>query len=124
LSNATAFSVAWQPRSFQNWFGGSYDIPYGISKEMAQRLDKLGATYMAHEPGTCRNMVTCMNYGQAAETAAAIAVKHGISPRRVDVSTLRKTLESQDVVLRKEAIDMSEVRRMVEVRGIKIGHVA
>lgn len=84
----------------------------------------ISMTYMAHEPGTCRNMVTCMNYGQAAGTAAAIAVKKGISLRQVDIPELQKTLESQGVVLNKEAIDLSEIRRLVEARGSKIGHVA
>ena len=84
----------------------------------------ISMTYMAHEPGTCRNMVTCMNFGQAAGTAAAIAAKQKIALRQVNIPTLQKTLESQGVVLRKESIDLSEIRRMLELRGIKIGHVA
>jgi hypothetical protein len=84
----------------------------------------ISMTYMAHEPGTCRNMVTCMNYGQAAGTAAAMAVKHGVSLRKVNIPELQKTLESQGVVLNKKAIDLSEIRRMLEIRGFKIGHVA
>jgi hypothetical protein len=72
----------------------------------------ISMTYMAHEPGPCRGMVPCMHWGQAAGTAAAIASKQKISPRQVDIPTLRKTLESQGVNLRKNAIDLSQVRAM------------
>jgi len=69
-------------------------------------------------------MVPCMHFGQAAGTAAAIAVKQGISPRQVDIPTFRKTLESQGVNLRKDAVDLSEVRRRLELRGAKISYIA
>jgi hypothetical protein len=81
-------------------------------------------TYMAHEPGPIRGMVTCMAIGQAAGTAAAMAVKQDISIRQIDVPTLRKKLETQGLNLRKQAIDLSEVRKMVESRGDKISYVA
>lgn len=42
-----------------------------------------------------RMMPSCMAFGQAAGTAAAIAVKQGLKPRDVDVSLLRKTLVDQ-----------------------------
>jgi ribulose 1,5-bisphosphate synthetase/thiazole synthase len=84
----------------------------------------IGMTYMAHEPGTCRNMTTCTNFGQGAGTAAALAVKNKVSVRDVDIKTLQKTLESQGMVLRKELIDNSEITRMIEARGVKIGHRA
>ena len=41
----------------------------------------------------------CISNGQAAGTAAALAVKEGISPRKVNVRTLQKTLMAQRVVL-------------------------
>jgi hypothetical protein len=41
----------------------------------------------------------CISNGQAAGTAAALAVKKGISPRKVDVKTLQKTLLKQGVAL-------------------------
>jgi hypothetical protein len=41
----------------------------------------------------------CIANGEAAGTAAAIAVKKGISPRNVDVRTLQQTLLRQGVVL-------------------------
>jgi hypothetical protein len=65
-----------------------------------------------------------MHWGQAAGTAAAIATKQGISPRQVDITTLRKTLESQGVNLRKDAIDLSEVTKRLVAGGGKISHKA
>jgi hypothetical protein len=110
---------------FQTIFG----VPYRCL--LPQNIDGLlvagqtiSMTYMAHEPGPCRGMVPCMHWGQAAGTAAAIAAKKGISPRKVDIPTLRKTLETQGVNLRKDAIDLSEVRNSVAARGAKIAHIA
>jgi hypothetical protein len=80
----------------------------------------IGMTYMAHEPGSSRNMTTCMNFGQAAGTAAAIAVKQGISPREINIQSLRKQLRDQGVYLDKEAVDTSEICRLVELKGARI----
>jgi 3-keto-L-gulonate-6-phosphate decarboxylase len=78
-------------------------------------------TFMAHEPGICRGMPPCMAWGQAAGTAAALAVKQGVSTRKVDIPTLRKTLVSQNVVLDKKLIDFSEITSMmIAERGAKI----
>ena len=41
----------------------------------------------------------CISNGQAAGTGAALAIKKGISPRKVDVKTLQKTLLKQGVAL-------------------------
>jgi hypothetical protein len=41
----------------------------------------------------------CISTGQAAGTAAALALKSGLSPKQVDVKTLQKTLVSQKVNL-------------------------
>jgi hypothetical protein len=43
----------------------------------------------------------CIAIGQAAGTAAALAVKKGISPREMDHATLRKSLAGQGVPLPK-----------------------
>jgi hypothetical protein len=43
----------------------------------------------------------CLCYGQAAGTAAALAVKAGIQPRKVDYKELRKNLVKQGVNLPK-----------------------
>jgi hypothetical protein len=111
------------------WFSSVFGFPHRclIPKGYDGILvagQTVGMTYMAHEPGTCRNMTTCMNFGQAAGTAAAIASKQGISPRKVDIPTLKKTLENQGVVLDKKAVDMNETWKLTESRGRKIGHIA
>ncbi len=110
---------------FQTVFGVPYRclIPKDINRLLVAG-QTISMTYMAHEPGPCRGMVPCMHWGQAAGTAAAIAVKQGISPRQVDIPTLRRTLESQGVNLNKEAIDLTEARKRVELRGARISHVA
>jgi hypothetical protein len=41
----------------------------------------------------------CIAMGQAAGTAAALAVKAGIQPRAVDYGTLQKRLVAQGVIL-------------------------
>ena len=112
-----------------SYFETIFGVPYRclIPKNVDRLLvagQTISMTYMAHEPGPCRGMVPCMHWGQAAGTAAAIAAKQGISPRKVDIPTLRKTLESQGVNLRKDAIDLTEARKRIERRGAKITHVA
>jgi hypothetical protein len=78
----------------------------------------ISMTYMAHgSGGPSRGMPACMAYGQAAGTAATIAIKQGISVREVDIPTLRKRLESQGVILNKEVIDLSEIQREYELRN-------
>ena len=110
---------------FQTIFGVPYRclIPKNIDRLLVAG-QTISMTYMAHEPGPCRGMVPCMHWGQAAGTAAAIAAKQGISPRKIDIPTLRKTLQSQEVNLRKDVIDLSEATKRVELRGAKISHVA
>ncbi len=54
----------------------------------------------------------CIAYGQAAGTAAAMSVKAGIEPRKVDYAALRKNLAAQGVNLpavreKKEAMEVS-----------------
>jgi ribulose 1,5-bisphosphate synthetase/thiazole synthase len=118
-------------RQTQNipYFQVVFGVPYRclIPKNVEGLLvagQTISMTYMAHEPGPCRGMIPCMHWGQAAGTAAAMAANQGISPRKIDIQNLRKTLENQGVNLRKDAIDLSEVTRMVESRGVKISHKA
>ena len=49
--------------------------------------------------GAVRVMPPCMAMGQAAGTAAALAIKGGCGPRDVDVAQLIQDLKSQDVFL-------------------------
>ncbi len=108
---------------FQTIFGVPYRclVPKNIDRLLVAG-PAISMTYMAHEPGPSRGMVPCMHWGQAAGTAAAISIKQGILPRNVDIPTLRKALETQGAVLHKEAVDLSEVNKDLEARGIKISH--
>jgi hypothetical protein len=82
--------------------GGYYGIPYaaflpnGVEGLLvAGRL--ITSTWEAHM--STRNTVSCMAQGQAVGTAAALAVKSGIIPRKVDVGQLREVLKTQGVFL-------------------------
>jgi len=82
--------------------GEAYDIPYGCL--VPQEVDGLLAagrcistTVEAH--GSTRVSPTCMAFGQAAGTAAALAVKKSIPPRQVDGVELRGVLRSQGALL-------------------------
>lgn len=55
------------------------------------------STWEAHM--STRNTVSCMAQGQAAGTAAALAIKKSCSVRELDVKLLQKTLKQQGVVL-------------------------
>lgn len=46
-----------------------------------------------------REVPTCMVLGEAAGVAAALAVREGVQPRRVDVAVLRSELRSRGVIL-------------------------
>jgi glycine/D-amino acid oxidase-like deaminating enzyme len=55
------------------------------------------ATHDAH--ASARSMATCMAMGQAAGTAAALAVRAGIMPRSLDVAALRTGLAEDGALL-------------------------
>ena len=57
----------------------------------------MSATHQAL--GALRVMGPCMAMGQAAGTAAALAVKEGVLVRRVNSDTLRRVLREQGAVL-------------------------
>jgi len=83
--------------------GESYDIPYRCL--VPQRVDGLlvagrciSTTVEAH--ASTRVSPTCMAFGQAAGTAAALAVKKGIQPRQLDSQELRSVLVQQGALLR------------------------
>lgn len=78
--------------------GGHYLIPYRcLLPEGVRNLLLAGACISAtHEAwASARVMATCMAMGQAAGTAAALAVRHGISPARVNPDELRSILAAQ-----------------------------
>jgi hypothetical protein len=85
--------------------GEYYDIPYRCLVPL--RIDNLlvagrciSATFEA-QSGT-RLIMTCINMGQAAGTAAALAIKNGVAPRKLDVGLLRTRLIEQGINLDKE----------------------
>jgi len=83
--------------------GESYDIPYRCL--VPQRVEGLlvagrciSTTVEAH--ASTRVSPTCMAFGQAAGTAAALALKRGIQPRQLDSRDLRGVLVQQGALLR------------------------
>ena len=57
----------------------------------------ISATHEAH--GSLRVMPPCFATGQAAGTAAALALETDVSPRHVNVSLLRESLAQQGALV-------------------------
>ena len=81
---------------------GVYGVPYRCL--VPAGLDGLlvagrcfSATHDAH--ASARSMATCMAMGQAAGTAAAIAIRDDVPPRAVDVGALRERLAADGALL-------------------------
>lgn len=77
-------------------------IPYGCL--VSKNIDGLLASgrCISVEPypfGLTRAMATCMAVGEAAGTAAAMAVEKGIAPSRLDVGELRRILKANGAVV-------------------------
>ncbi len=82
--------------------GTSYEIPYRclIPKGIGNLLMAGRCFSATHEAAASARMIpSSMAMGQAAGTAAALAVKEDITPKDVDPSLLRSTLISQGVKL-------------------------
>ena len=82
--------------------GGVYGIPYRcLLAADRERLLVAGrcfsATHDAH--ASARSMATCMAMGQAAATAAVLAIRGGVTPRSVDPATLRRRLAEDGALL-------------------------
>lgn len=82
--------------------GVSYSIPYRslVPAELDGVLVAgrcISTTHEAH--ASTRVMPTCFATGQAAGTAAALAVLHGTEPRRVPVALIRSELRKQGAIL-------------------------
>jgi hypothetical protein len=82
--------------------GEGYDIPYRCL--LTDSVDNLlvagkcfSADFEAH--ASARATPTCMAMGQAAGTAAAMSVKSGIAPDRIDPAELRRILRQAGAVL-------------------------
>ena len=77
-------------------------LPYGsILPQQAENLLVAGRCISAEEEalGQLRLWPVCSISGQAAGTAAALALKQGKAPRRLDVRLLQNTLEEQGMEL-------------------------
>jgi len=81
---------------------GPFDIPYRclVPAEVDGLLVAGRCISTTHEAqGVIRNIPPCMVTGQAAGTAAALAARRGVRPRRLDVHVLREVLKEQGVEL-------------------------
>ncbi|MDI7274737.1 MAG: FAD-dependent oxidoreductase, partial [Anaerolineae bacterium] len=82
--------------------GDWYDIPYRSLLSVAvPNLLSSGRCISATHEGMAgsRVMGTCIAIGQAAGTAAALAVRRGRSPREVDVAELRRSLAADGALV-------------------------
>lgn len=82
--------------------GQSYGIPYRtLLPAGVENLMVAGRCFSAtHEAlASARMMPSCMAMGQAAGTAAAMAVENDMTPRRIDPGDLQKSLAKQNVIL-------------------------
>jgi len=82
--------------------GGSYDIPYRcIVPQKIENLLVAGRCISADDEAfsSIRWTVPCMATGQAAGTAAALAVKENVEPRYLNTKKLQETLLNQNVIL-------------------------
>jgi len=74
---------------------GVYDVPYRclVPKDVEGLLVAGKCVSTDHEAwGAMRIQANCLMTGQAAGTAAALAVKHRVTPRKLDVKELQNTL--------------------------------
>jgi glycine/D-amino acid oxidase-like deaminating enzyme len=75
--------------------GETYDIPYrALLPQNAEGLLVVGRCLSAEHDAhaSVRSMGQCMAMGQGAAVAAALAVRSGVTPREVNISTLRQHL--------------------------------
>jgi hypothetical protein len=77
---------------------GPFDVPYGclVPKEVDGVLAAGRCISTTHEAqGVIRNIPPCLITGQAAGTAAALAAKKSIKPRKLDTRLLKQALKKQ-----------------------------
>jgi glycine/D-amino acid oxidase-like deaminating enzyme len=70
----------------------------------------------------CRLMPECIAMGEAAGTAAALAVKAGVAPRNIDIAVLRAKLTDGGLNLERSRIDFASYRTLLEERGYKLAN--
>ena len=91
-----------EPRDSHMLLKNPYEIPYRCL--IPKKIDNLivvgrciSCDHLAN--GSVREVPVCWLTGQAGGTAAALATKTSVMPRKLDVSLLQKTLREQEVVL-------------------------
>jgi hypothetical protein len=67
-----------------------------------------------------RLMPECIAMGEAAGTAAAVAVREGIAPRAVDVGEVRRLLAKGGLNLDRGKVPLREVRETLAARGLNV----
>ena len=92
--------------------GGSYGVPYrAIVPTKVDNILVAGrlitTDWTAHM--STRNTGCCIVQGQAAGTAAALSLQHGVAPRDLDVALLQDALEAQGVYLERDAHQQPEM---------------
>jgi len=111
----------------------AYAVPYGLGVPyrclVPKKIDDLllGCRCISVEPGQTtsgptkgaynhlKSMMSCMTYGQAAGTAAALCVKNGVTPRKLDVKTLQETLVEQGALVGPEVLKKIRSQRLDEL---------
>jgi succinate dehydrogenase/fumarate reductase flavoprotein subunit len=83
-------------------YGAFYVIPYRclLAKEVGNLLVAgrcISVDHRVHH--ATKEIPACMATGEAAGTAAALAVRDGVAPRELDVPRLRERLEAQGAIL-------------------------
>ena len=81
---------------------GPYGVPYRCLLPLGVKnlfIASRAASFSHVAASSCRLSRTIMTLGQAAGNAAALCVKHHISPREVDVKELQRLLQTQGVAL-------------------------
>lgn len=92
--------------------GDYYQIPYRslIPRKMDNLLVAGRCSSATHEAqASARNSAQCMAMGEAAGTAAALAVSNAIAPRHIDVKGLQDGLLRQGVILKPVKINSGRV---------------
>jgi hypothetical protein len=67
-----------------------------------------------------RLMPECIAMGEAAGTAAAVAVRDGVSPRGVDIQAVRALLAAGGLNLERERVRLRQVRETLAGRGLNV----
>jgi len=81
---------------------GPYGVPFRCLLPVGMRnlmIASRAASFSHIAASPCRLCRTMMTLGQAAGNAAALATRHGISARQVDIAQLRASLTKQNVAI-------------------------